>query len=65
MMVGNDSRRVIYVSDGRGQLLAWLDSIAEDQRRRHPGRQVTIAGVAREALLLARQSKEIEERLRR
>jgi len=58
-------RRGIYISDAPGELLAWLESIADDQRRRHPGRRVTIAGVAREALLNALRSKEIEGQLRK
>jgi hypothetical protein len=58
-------RRVIYVSDADGEILPWLESIAEDQRRKHPGRRVTVAGVAKEVLSLARGTREIEERLRR
>ena len=58
-------RSVIYVTDGDGELGAWLTSLVEDQRRRHPGRRVTLGGLAREALLLARHSKDIDEKLRR
>jgi len=58
-------RACVYLRDGKGELLPWLESVADDQRRKHPGRGVTIAGIVREALLLARQSKEIDEKLRR
>lgn len=64
-VAGPTSRRGIYVSDADGEFVPWLVSIAEDQRRRHPGRLVTLSGLAREALLLARQSKELDEKLRR
>ncbi len=58
-------RHVIYVSDPDGDLLPWLESVAEDQRRRHPGRTATVASVAKEALVLARRAPGVDEQLRR
>lgn len=59
------SRRGFYVSDRGDAILSWLDSIVEDQRRRHPGRRITISGVVVEALELVRRNPDLEEKLRR
>lgn len=59
------SRRALYVRDTRDEILPWLESIAQDQRRHHPGTPATAASVARELLVALREYPEIERKFRR
>lgn len=60
------ARRVgVYLSDGRQELVPRLEALAEDQRRRHPERRVTVASLVRQLLELALRDPSILEKTKR
>lgn len=54
-------RRGVYVRDGA--LLAQVDTILDDLRRRHPGRRISRESVVRELLIAAVQHRGLRRAL--
>ena len=58
-------RRGVFLSDENDELRPWLESVRQDQERRHPGRTSRLAGIVREALEIVRRNPDLEAQLRR
>lgn len=64
-VLAGSASRVLFIRDPDRNLLMRIESIAEEQRRRHPGSRSSIASVARELLEHALLNTHILDLVRR